>query len=170
MAKVQHSVVIGIPVKEVFAFVTDLANATLWQSWAVEAGYTSDGPRGPGTPYLYVAKFLGRRIESTGEITALELNRRYAWKVTSGPIPMEAETVFEPFEGGTEVTAVWWGEPGGFFKLAEPIVVRMAKRQLETDFANLKDLLEAGVEAHHTVEPVIRLDGGEVVPRKREVD
>ena len=147
MAEVQHSVVIGSPVKEVFAFVTDLANATLWQSWAVEASYTSDGPPGAGTSYLYVARFLGRRIESTGEITAFEPNRRYAWKVTSGPIPMASETVFEPVDRGTKVTAVWLGEPGGFFKLAEPIVVRMAKRQLETDFANLKDLLEARVEA-----------------------
>ena len=147
MAKVQHSVVIGSPVEEVFDFVTDLGNAPLWQSWAVEARYTSDGPRGAGASYVYVARFLGRKIESAGEITAFEPNRRYAWKVTSGPIPMEAETVFEPVDGGTKVTAVWLGEPGGFFKLAEPIVVRMAKRQLETDFANLKDLLEAGVEA-----------------------
>ena len=77
MAKVKHSVVIGSPVKEVFAFVTDLGNATLWQSWAVEASYTSDGPPGPGTSYLYVARFLGRRIESAGEITVFEPNRRY---------------------------------------------------------------------------------------------
>ncbi len=146
MAKVQHSVVIGTPVEKVFAFVTDLENASLWQSWAVEANYTSDGPRGAGTPYVYVARFLGRRIESTGEITAFEPNRRYAWKVTSGPIPMEAETVFEPVDSGTKVTVIMQGEPGGFFKLAEPIVVRMAKRQIETDYANLKDLLEAGTE------------------------
>jgi hypothetical protein len=32
---------------------------------------------------------------------------------------------------------------GGFFKLAEPLVVRMLNRQFETNFANLKDLLEA---------------------------
>jgi len=32
---------------------------------------------------------------------------------------------------------------GGFFKLAESIVIRMAKRQFEADFENLKDLMEA---------------------------
>ena len=31
---------------------------------------------------------------------------------------------------------------GGFFRIAEPIVVRMARRQMETEVANLKDLLE----------------------------
>ncbi len=34
-------------------------------------------------------------------------------------------------------------ELGGFFKLAEPIVVRISKRQVEADYNNLKDLLEA---------------------------
>ena len=32
---------------------------------------------------------------------------------------------------------------GGFFRLAEPIIARMMKRQVEADYANLKDLLEA---------------------------
>jgi hypothetical protein len=34
-------------------------------------------------------------------------------------------------------------EVGGFFKLAEPIVGRMAKRQTEANLANLKDILES---------------------------
>lgn len=34
-------------------------------------------------------------------------------------------------------------DPGGFFKLAEPILVRIGKRQFESDLANLKDLMEA---------------------------
>jgi hypothetical protein len=33
---------------------------------------------------------------------------------------------------------------GGFFKLAEPLVARVVRRQMETDMATLKDLLEAG--------------------------
>lgn len=37
-------------------------------------------------------------------------------------------------------------EPGGFFKLAEPIVARMGKRQVDTNLANLKELLEAQAE------------------------
>jgi len=41
------------------------------------------------------------------------------------------------------VTFVLKAEPGGFFKLAEPLVASMGKRRLETDVANLKDLIEA---------------------------
>jgi len=32
---------------------------------------------------------------------------------------------------------------GGIFKLAEPVVNRMMQRQLESNLANLKDILEA---------------------------
>jgi hypothetical protein len=35
------------------------------------------------------------------------------------------------------------GEPGGFFKLAEPLVARQAERQFKGDFETLKELLEA---------------------------
>jgi hypothetical protein len=35
------------------------------------------------------------------------------------------------------------GEPGGFFKLAEPLVQRAIKREMEANFATLKDILEA---------------------------
>ena len=41
------------------------------------------------------------------------------------------------------VDVVIEGEPGGFFKLAEPLVARAVKRQLDTDSATMKDILEA---------------------------
>jgi len=53
---------------------------------------------------------------------------------------------FESVAGGTKVTRVTEAELGGFFKLAEPLVARMLKRQFETNFANLKDILEAQAE------------------------
>ncbi len=51
--------------------------------------------------------------------------------------------LFEAVNGSTKVTMVGEAEPGGFFKLAEPIALRMTQRQLETSLSNLKDLLEA---------------------------
>ena len=50
---------------------------------------------------------------------------------------------FETDEGGTRLSIAGEAQLGGFFRIAEPIVVRMARRQMETDMANLKDLLEA---------------------------
>ena len=147
MAEIEHTIVINRPVDEVFSFISRVENCPLWQSWAVEARVTSEGPMTVGTRYVYVAQFLGRRIESAGEVTAFEPNRRYAWKVTSGPIPMEADTTFDGSNGATKVTTTARGEPGGFFKLAEPVLVRVVRRQTETDCNNLKDLMEAGAGA-----------------------
>jgi hypothetical protein len=48
----------------------------------------------------------------------------------------------EPVDGGTKVTDHYRGETRGFFKVAEPIAVRLAKRQFENDSENLKTLLE----------------------------
>jgi hypothetical protein len=50
---------------------------------------------------------------------------------------------FERIEGGTRVNATIEAEPGGFFKLAEPLIVSIAKRQFPAGFDSLKDLMEA---------------------------
>ena len=41
------------------------------------------------------------------------------------------------------MTGTLEAEPGGFFKLAEPLVIAMAKRSFQGDLDNLKDLMEA---------------------------
>ncbi len=146
MERIETSVVINRPVKEVFAFLEDPANDPQWQSGLLEAEYTSEGPLGVGTTAREVRKLLGRRIESTYEITEYEPDSKMALKTTSGPIPIEQSASFEAVEEGTKVTLVGEFEPGGFFKLAEPIVGRVAKRQFEADVANLKELLEAQPE------------------------
>jgi hypothetical protein len=46
-------------------------------------------------------------------------------------------------EGQTKVTVHGEADVGGVFQLAEPMVERMAQRQWEASFENLKDVLEA---------------------------
>ena len=99
---------------------------------------------GVGTTFLNVSQFLGKRLESTFEITEYEPNRRVSIKSTSGPIPLTGSTIFEEVEGGTKVSFEAEGDVGGLFKLAEPIVARTAQRQFEGNFLTLKDVLEAG--------------------------
>jgi len=136
--------VINRPVEEAFAFVTDIEKMSHWMSELVEAKQTSVGPAGVGTTISAVANVLGRRIENTLEVIAYEPNSKYAIKATSGPVANEDEFTFELVAGDTKVTRVTEAEVGGFFgRLAEPLVVRMLKRQFKTNFANLKDLLEA---------------------------
>ena len=61
----------------------------------------------------------------------------------SGPVPWQFRYTFEGADGSTRVSFHMEGEPGGFFHLAEPLVVRTVEKQLENDFSTLKALVEA---------------------------
>ena len=143
MTKVETSVVINCPIEEVFAYVVDPSKTAQWAGPVVEAKQTSEGPVRLGTTSSRVTQFLGRTMEATYEITEFEPNRLYADKTTSGPVPIGSRIHFVPVDGGTKVTIEGQLEAGGFFKLAEPIMARMARRQVATDAQTLKDLLEA---------------------------
>ncbi len=141
----EHTVVIERPIEEVFAFATDPNNDTLWQSTTLETEQTSEGPVGVGTTFRDTSKFLGRRIESTYEVTENEPPHRQCVRITSGPIPGSGCYLFEPADdGSTRFTQNFEADVGGFFRLAEPLVGRAIRRQMEADMATLKDLLEAG--------------------------
>jgi hypothetical protein len=86
---------------------------------------------------------FGQRMEGEAEVTEFEPNRRFVTKNRSG-VAIETERIFEPVEGGTRVTFTVKAELAGFFQLAEPLVAGMGKRRLESDIADLKDLMEAG--------------------------
>ena len=143
MATFNVSTTIKRPVEDVFAVLSNVENNPKWSSAALESEQTSAGPIGVGTTARFVGKFLGRRIESESEVTEFEPNRKYSWQSKSGPFPIKASTTFEQIEGGTRVNTTAEAEPGGFFKLAEPLIVSMGKRQFQSDLDNLKDLMEA---------------------------
>lgn len=143
MINIEKSVEIDRPVEEVFAYVMDPNNEPLWNHGTLKAEITSAGPMGVGTTMNYVGRFLGRTVETSYEITEYEVNRKRVNKSLSGPYPYVITNLFESVEGGTKFTATAQMDVGGFFKVAEPLVLRMLNRQVNSGFANLKDLLEA---------------------------
>jgi uncharacterized membrane protein len=141
MARFEHSVVISRPLEDVFAFAANPVNDPQWSS-AVDVTQVSAGPLVIGTEFQQVGRFLGRRVELSLQVTAYDPNQRLRLKTTSGPIRFAGTRRFEPVTGGTRVTFTGDGETGGFFKLVEPLVIPMARRQLRVDLANLKRVVE----------------------------
>lgn len=135
--------VIKRPVDQVFAFLVDTDKASDWNPQVIEARQTSDGPLGVGTTLLYVGKFLGRRFELVSECTEYAPNEKFSTKTISGPFHLEIDNRLSSVDGGTRLATVYRGESQGFFKLAEPVMVRLTKKQFETATENLKALLEA---------------------------
>jgi len=143
MTKFEFDVVINQPVEKVFAFVRDNDNDAKWQSGVIETKRTPAGPVGVGTKVTFVRTFLGQRLEATGEITEYEPNKKTTFKTTSGPVKVTATQTFGSVPGGTKLSVVAEVEPGGFFKMAEPLFVSSAKKQFEANNAKLKEVLEA---------------------------
>jgi len=135
--------VINRPVDQVFAFLVDAGKTSDWTPGLTEARQTSDGPVGVGTTVLFIGKFLGRSFESLSEVTDYVPNEEFSSKTTSGPIHLEVDSTLQPVDGGTRLATVYRGESRGFFKLAEPVIVRLTRKHFETAAENLKALLEA---------------------------
>jgi ribosome-associated toxin RatA of RatAB toxin-antitoxin module len=134
--------VISRPVDEVFSVIQDVAKTPVWTPGLSEARIISGGPLEPGSALLYQGTFLGRAYESPAVCTALTENKQFATKSTSGPFHIEIDTTLEPVDGGTQVTSFYRGESRGFFKVAEPILVRLTRKHFETAAENLRTLLE----------------------------
>lgn len=133
---------IGCPVEEVFAVVQDVTKTPRWNPGLLEVRRTSEGPLGVGATMIYVGTFLGRRYESPVACTGFAENKQLATATTGGPFYLEVDQTVEPAGAGTKLTIHFRGESRGFFKLAEPLVTRLTKRQVETAGDNLKALLE----------------------------
>ena len=143
MVTVKMNVIINRSIEEVFSFVSEVDKIPLWAGPVTEAKLTSEGPVGVGSTSTKVQHILGRKMDADYEVTEYEQNRIFSEKTTSGPLVIESRIILEAANGGTSVTVEADVEAGGFFKIAEPVLANVVKRQVNTDFGNLKDLLES---------------------------
>jgi carbon monoxide dehydrogenase subunit G len=134
--------VIGRPAEEVFAVVQDVTKTPLWTPGLLQVRRTSEGPLGVGATMVYVGTFVGRRYESPVVCTGFAENKQLVTATTGGPFHLEVDQMLEPAGAGTKLIVRCRADSRGFFKLAEPLVIRLAKKHAETAGENLKALLE----------------------------
>ena len=144
MATFETSIFINRPPQEVWDFFTDPANNSKW-STTEHAEWTSEGPPGVGSTLRSVGKLLGRKVESSVEITVWNPPNEYGYKSTSGPFPFEVTNKFEPKENGTQLNAHISGEVSGWLKMAGGLVRKQTEKQGDIDAEALKRLLEEGM-------------------------
>ena len=145
LSNLETSIEINCPIADVIAFVDDCSNDPMWQTSVLESEKKSPGEPKVGTIYHMKEKFLGRVIEQDWEVTERNADGSFwAAKSTRGPFPMAASMEFVAKGDATIINRKLSIDVGRFFKVASPVVAHIAKRELEMDFANLKELLEAG--------------------------
>ncbi len=130
--------------EEVFTYLVDPEAQTLWQSGLQEfdADWTDEpkvGDRARGT-----VKVAGKKVHWETETTEVTRPDRIAFRSVESPFPFEISYTLVDSGGSTEVRHDGSTEAlGGFFgKLADPLVALMYQRDMNSNLANLKAIME----------------------------
>jgi len=127
--KVDAEVVIGRPLAEVFAFVTDLRNDARWWTSVIRST-RSHGSGGVGSRYQVDARLLGVRDTWEIEVTAQDPPRRQTI-VGRGSLPYTCHYDFTAHATGTRFLMTAEIAPSGPWRLLGPLfrpVIRAVMR------------------------------------------
>jgi uncharacterized membrane protein len=129
---------IARPRSEVAAYAADPENATDWYQNIESAEWLTPKPLDVGSRAVFVAKFLGRRLEYTYEVVEFVPDERLLMR--GGDFPMETTYTWEDAPGQrTRMTLRNRGEPAGPSKL----IAFGIRRQNRKDLERLEEILEA---------------------------
>ena len=145
---VQTVVVIERAIGTVSAYAADPSNAPSWYANIESADWLTVPPLDIGTRLAFVARFLGRRLEYTYEVTDLVPGERLVMRTAQGPFPMETTYSWDPLDAErTRMTLRNRGEPSGFGRIAAPVMAEAMRRANTRDLEALKATIEASVPA-----------------------
>jgi len=142
---VETEVVIERPREEVAAYAADPDNVPSWYENIERVTWETEKPVAVGSRISFVARFLGRKLEYTYEVTTYVPREELVMRTAEGPFPMETSYRWADAPGGGTVMSLRnRGYPAGFSKLAAPFMAAATRRANKKDLALLKRILEAG--------------------------
>lgn len=127
---------------EVFQFIANYNNDTLWRRGVVKMTQSPADGTGVGTITYEEMEFLGRRYVTIAQITAFEPNQRLAWASIEATSPVSGWREVAAEGSGTRFTQVVVADLQGFYRWLAPLMVAMFKKQMSQDMARLKQILE----------------------------
>lgn len=131
------------PRDEVASYTADPENATHWYENIESVEWKTARGLAVGSRVAFVARFLGRRLAYTYEVTELVSGERLVMRTSEGPFPMETTyTWSDTTSGGTRMTLRNRGRPSGFSKIAAPFMATAMRRANRSDLERLKRILE----------------------------
>jgi uncharacterized protein YndB with AHSA1/START domain len=141
--KFKTAVRIERPVEEVFEYVSDPRNFPAWNSAVQTVRETTPGSDGVGATYWMVRELPSGRAENDLEVLALRRPTEFDIRTTSGPTPFTYRYRFSTEGAATVLELGAEVELGGIAGALGPLASRAVKRGVDSNFADLKRILEA---------------------------
>ena len=136
------AVTIERPVEEVFDYVSDPRNFPSWNS-AVQAVNLTSGQGEAGSIYLMERELPAGRAENGLEVVNRERPTAFTIRTTSGPTPFVYRYRFDSDGAAARVELSADVELSGIAGALGPLASRVVKRGADSNFADLKRILEA---------------------------
>ncbi len=135
--------VIRRPRHEVAAYAGDPTNAPEWYANIASVEWQTPPPVGVGSRMDFVARFLGRRLAYTYEVTEAIPGERLVMRTAQGPFPMETTYTWQSLDAdSTRMTLRNRGRPAGFSRLVAPFMAAAVRRANRADLSRLRTVLE----------------------------
>jgi uncharacterized protein YndB with AHSA1/START domain len=140
---VTTSIEIARPRQVVAAYAADPDHVRDWYANIDRVTWETEKPLGIGTRVAFVARFLGRSLSYTYQVTDFVPAERLVMATAEGSFPMETTYTWADLPGrGTRMTLRNRGTPSGFASLTAPFMVAAMRRANRKDLTALKSLLE----------------------------
>jgi uncharacterized membrane protein len=141
---VATQITIDAPRDRVAEYAADPSNAPSWYENIRSVDWVTEPPVRVGSRVAFVARFLGRELRYTYEVSEHIPAERFVMCTADGPFPMETTYTWADEAGTTVMQLRNRGEPAGFSRLVSPFLGLAMRRANRKDLQQLKALLERG--------------------------
>jgi uncharacterized protein YndB with AHSA1/START domain len=136
------------PIDVVSRYAADPSNAPKWYVNIDTVDWRSPPEVRVGAKVAFVARFLGRRLAYTYELTDVVDGERLVMRTAEGPFAMETTYTWSAMgPSATRMTLRNRGEPAGFSRLVAPFMAAAMRRANRKDLRRLKAILESTTPA-----------------------
>jgi ribosome-associated toxin RatA of RatAB toxin-antitoxin module len=143
MPKIERSIIINSPVREVFDYIADPKLTTEWLPGMIETKDINQTEKGVGSTHNWIYKMIGMRFEGKNITDEFVKDKKIVIR-SEGSIKTLWNWNFELYDHGTKIDlSVEYTIPMPVLgKIAEAIVLRQNEREADLALANIKAKME----------------------------
>jgi hypothetical protein len=142
MIRLEEKIMVNRSIEEVFNFVADGENMTLWNSAVFKIEKVSTGPLGVGTQFWMLRNLPSGRAENIFEVITYKPNTEFSIKTISGPTPFVYHYHFTSVDSSTSLTLVAEIKLNGLGKIVKPLLAIGIRKGIKDNLNTLKRLMQ----------------------------